>query len=223
MLYVQHTAHRSPNAPTTERTADMKLPTLRTIRNTTLVNAATSEQLDEVQALIERTLVVEAVTTEDEAAKAKELLSSIATAASTLEKNRTRLKKEWLDGGKAVDAAFKTLTVPLGKATSFLKTECGKWVAECRRKADELAMEQAQAAALPDTSEGLPAEIKQENVQAIPATVMKTRKHKTVKILDESKIPREYFDLNTSRLRTAILEGKLVPGAELVEEDIIVS
>ena len=51
--------------------------------------------------------------------------------------------------------------------------------------------------------------------------IIPTQKRKFVKILDEEKIPRMYFDINVSRIRQTLLEGKKVPGATLEEEEIV--
>lgn len=51
--------------------------------------------------------------------------------------------------------------------------------------------------------------------------IIPTQKRKEVEIEDEEKVPRMYWDLNLSRIRQALMEGKRVPGAKLVEREIV--
>lgn len=60
-------------------------------------------------------------------------------------------------------------------------------------------------------------------VEARPNVYVGSRsvKEKTVmklSVIDETKIPREYFDLNRTRLERDLRDGKVVAGAELVED-----
>lgn len=48
-----------------------------------------------------------------------------------------------------------------------------------------------------------------------------SRKILVLKITNPALIPREYLDINEIRLRADLKEGKIIPGAELVREQII--
>lgn len=50
-----------------------------------------------------------------------------------------------------------------------------------------------------------------------------SRKILVLKITSPALIPREYLDINETRLRADLKEGKIIPGAELVREQIITS
>ncbi len=43
---------------------------------------------------------------------------------------------------------------------------------------------------------------------------------KKLVIEDEKKIPREYLDINEVRIKAAIKEGKVVPGAKMIDEKV---
>ncbi len=53
--------------------------------------------------------------------------------------------------------------------------------------------------------------------------VIKTRKLKKVRIIDESKLPREYLIPDEQKIKAALLSGIKVEGAELYEETIAVN
>lgn len=68
------------------------------------------------------------------------------------------------------------------------------------------------------------AETKADKLQAVvEVPTANTRNVRVLKVMDESKIPREFFELNESRLKKFLMEGGTCPGAELVNEKIIVS
>ena len=43
---------------------------------------------------------------------------------------------------------------------------------------------------------------------------------KKLVIEDETKIPREYLDVNETRVKEALKAGTVVPGAKLIEEKV---
>lgn len=74
--------------------------------------------------------------------------------------------------------------------------------------------------------DGAMSEVKANRLMAKAGTtsgvgIIPTRKMKVVKIEDEEKIPDMYWTLNISLIRQTLMEGKKVPGAKLVEEEIV--
>jgi hypothetical protein len=135
-----------------------------------------------------------------------------------IEKHRKALKAPLTAQGKAVDKAAKALAEPLEQAIArvdvallSLRTRQQALAVEQDASRQELAAEQS-GAELPDLT----------GVSAPAAAVeIPVRKNKELVITDASRIPDEFWVIDLVALRKALLDGRSVPGAEMVEMESV--
>lgn len=117
-----------------------------------------------------------------------------------------------LEATKNHRAYFKPFEIGVAACIKHVKAEMDLWRAEEQRKLDE-----KKAKVLAD-GRITKAETQERKLAELELEVGNTRRYRVVQVNNLALIPREYFDLNETRLKAALMEGVVVPGAELVNE-----
>lgn len=146
----------------------------------------------------------------------------------TLLKMLTAVEKEYkakedtaLVPAKAAVDAIRDLFAPgknkLAACKLHIKNQMGNYEKQVARQAEE----QRSRILRDGRTKGETKEAKLQSIVAPP--VANTRTVRVLKVTEESKIPREFFELNESALKKWLLEGNTCDGAHLENEKIIVS
>ena len=124
--------------------------------------------------------VPETIKDEETSGRATEFVRQIAACAKQISEKRTECKKPYLDGGRAVDAFFKSVTEELEKAKKTVNGRLTGYLQEQERivrqkaeeearaawQAEEAARKEAEAAAAAATSEEDKAEAERKRQEA---------------------------------------------------------
>lgn len=151
-------------------------------------------------------------TVKDAGKAAEDKLDEFIGPLNTVVKNLRAVFKPHID-------RFKSLEISIKQKMNAYRSEIEAAAAEERRKAEE-KLRKAQAKA-EETGKPMKAVYVPpppvQTVQSNGASVT-YRKVKKFEIVDESKVPRQFLEINQSKIRTAILQGIEVPGVRSWEE-----
>lgn len=177
----------------------------------------------EVSSLEQHLGALPAVTDQGSLDAVRAVMVAASRLAGQVDAQRANAKRPWAEVGKAIDAAAKPVITRL----ELVKGEAKQQIEAFLREQDRIKQEAARAQAIAQAA--ATAALQQGNAPQLQVTVLPaeikapTQRRPTVRINDFQLIPREYFDLNTERVREALLSGKVVPGAELIEEYHVVA
>ena len=136
---------------------------------------------------------------------------------------RSNAKQPWVAVAKAIDATVR----PVIDRLDAVKTEAKAQITTFLIEQDRIKQEAWRAQAIAQAAAH--AALQQGNAPQLQVTVLPveitapTSRYQSVRLTDLELIPREFFDLNTERLREALIAGRSIPGAELVEERRVVA
>lgn len=145
----------------------------------------------------------------------KSQLKELVTNKELLTKPANELLKEIRSRYKPFESKLESLLDILDSAMSKYQT------AETKRVQEEEAkivarVGEGKGKLQADTAIRKMDEIEKPEVRvATKSGATSFRPHQQLKIVDEKKIPMDYYDLNESRLLTALKSGSIVPGAEI--------
>ena len=143
--------------------------------------------------------------------QAFELLKKIKKAMKILETDRKERTRSLLDEKKAIDAEYKPGMARAKELEADLKRILQEYKRDKEAKRKEL-------------SEG---PITREKMNALAETHtpepegMSIRKVQVLEIFDDALLPAEYLLPNEPAIKAALKEGKTIPGARLVEKEIM--
>jgi hypothetical protein len=167
-------------------------------------------------------LVVE---TEDDVDTASQFLRKIKDAEIILEDKRKEFTAPLNTSLKAINSTFKEMKEPLILARDSIQVKILSWRKEEQRKKDEEAKRLAEIVSK-EKEEGNLEEI--EPVKLEPEKIKtnigntQVRKYWNFKVFNVEDIPREYLQLNETKVRTAIRNGvREIPGLEIFQEEKI--
>lgn len=164
-----------------------------------------------------------AVTDQGSLDAVRAVMVAASRLAGQVDAQRANAKRPWDEVSKAIHAAAKPVITRL----ELVKGEAKQQIEAFLHEQDRIKREAARAQAIAQAA--ATAALQQGNAPQLQATVLPTeikaptQRRTVVRITDFLLIPREYFDLNTERVREALLSGKAVSGAELVEEQHVVA
>ena len=126
--------------------------------------------------------------------------------------------KPSLETTKQIREYFRGLESNLMACSTSVKDAMDAWRREEERKAEE-----KKARVLSDARISKPETLERrlDEISASAATGS-TRRFRVVRVTDISLIPLEYFDLNETRLKAALMEGAEIPGAKLINETRVI-
>lgn len=167
------------------------------------------------------------ITSAEDRAAATDLLSKMKTVAKLIKAQKETVTKPMMTALENARGLFKPIETNLSDGEALVKRKMLDWDAEQDRAA-EMARQKLAARVEKGTMKPETAVAKMENIQSAPTTVAgrsggqtQTRIVKKYRVVDESKIPREYLVPNMAAITEALKAGKEVPGAEVYEEKVI--
>ncbi len=139
---------------------------------------------------------------------------------------RANAKQPWTDVAKAIDDAARPITDALQAVIDEVKGQGTLFIQEQDRL--RIAAEEAARIAQATANAAMaaqPGNAPQLVVTALPMEIVApTSTRPEVEVLDRSIIPIEFWDLNMTRLRQAVVtEGREVPGARKVMNTVVVN
>ena len=182
------------------------------------------------------------ITTDEQQGKTADFVKQLRSHLRAYEDRRTEAKKPFLEGGRAVDAWFRTATGALLKATETVEDAMTAFAreqerkrraaaeAEARRVAEEarIQAERAEATMQPAHLDqaaltAAEADRAQTAAQARPAEFTRTRgdygsvaslrEFWEFDVIDLDQVPRQYLVLDPAAVRRAIAAGaRVIPG-----------
>lgn len=168
--------------------------------------------LEVVDGPSEATALAMVKTVKDAGRAAEDKLDEFIRPLNEVVKNLRSVFKPHIDRFKALETAIK------GKMNAY-RAKIEAEAAEERRKAEEKrkkAEAKAEATGKPVKEVAIP-EAPKQMVQAGNAAVV-YRKVKKFEITDETKIPRNFLEVNTTKIRAAVMQGIEIPGVKTWEE-----
>lgn len=165
------------------------------------------------------------ITDEAQCSVGRDVLVAVNALAKQVETQREAAKRPYLDAGKAIDKAAKTVSDPLNKMIAHVKGKLADYAMVVERQRQEAAAEQTRrelAAEQEAKATGRTPELVL-SVEIPEAAAITTRKVPEVEILDLNLIPREFFVLDQAKLKAALIGGADVPGAKLIHKLSVVS
>lgn len=157
--------------------------------------------------------------------EATAVLSLINTKLDEITADKEKLTKPLNAALKEIRDRYRPWETQLTERKDAIRTAMGTYQLEATKRAETEAQQIADRIGAGKGK--LSMETALERLEAIETPEAKTttdfgsvsfRKDKVLKILDETLIPREYFDLNESRLLKALKQGTTINGATLEEK-----
>ena len=157
--------------------------------------------------------------------QATEVLTKIKERANRIEEIRLSYTKPLNDSLKAINADFKGALKPLAEMERSVKNAIVDYRAEIERKrrAEEMKLQEAaRKKALKEAEKtGLskkkaldnmvvPTVERQESTIQSKSGMVKTRMVTKFKIIDESKVPKEYWVIDERKIREAVRGGQMI-------------
>lgn len=162
----------------------------------------------------------------DDRVRATDVLSKMKTVAKMIKEREEAITKPLNEALSSARDLFRPMKQNLAEAESVVKT---KMLAYDAAEEKRIAEEQQKIAEKVEAGKMKPetAMKKIENIGEVKTSVQgkvgqtQTRTVKKYRVVDESKIPREYLVPDMGKITEAFKAGKVVPGAEAYEEKII--
>lgn len=162
----------------------------------------------------------------DEMVKATDLLSKMKTVAKMIKERKEAITKPLSEALNSARDLFKPIESNLADAEALVKRKMldynDKVEREAQAKADKIAKD-LESGKIKETT----AIKKMEAVPQVQSSVqgkvgaVSTKILKKYRVVDESKLPREFLMPDMGKITEAIKAGQIVPGAEMYEEKII--
>lgn len=166
------------------------------------------------------------IKTEKDKEQASVILASLTIQRDRLIADREAITKPMNEALKGVRAKYKPFEEVLDVAISDLRNKIGGYQTEQLKL--QKVEEDKIASRVGEGRGKLKFETAQEKISNLPKVAEKTgaisfRTDKVLKIVDSSKIPMEYYDLNKSRLLNDMKAGKEIVGVLLEEVQTVIT
>jgi hypothetical protein len=151
----------------------------------------------------------------------QELLSKITNTQKTLKSVKEGMTRPIMEGLKKIRELFSPIEDNLDIANKSLKVKILDYNEKVKKEEaqkTEQITEKLKSGELTFEKASQKIEKVSQKVEAVPI-----RKIREVKIINEEKVPKKYWEINMVLLRKDSLSGIDVPGTKVVEREIIVS
>jgi len=152
--------------------------------------------------------------------QAKISLAQVKEIKKIVQEKKDSVVKPLNEALKNTRALFKPIEDKVDIIETYLKSEVSKYntklLQEQRKREEEAQVKIEAGATFEEATKSV--ERIEKKIDAIP-----TRKIKRLKIIDASKIERQFLIPNEQAIKEALIAGIKVSGCELVEEEIIVN
>jgi len=164
------------------------------------------------------------ITTAEECNLANQYIIHIKDLRKQIEAKRVEITKPLNDGLRKINAFFKTALQPLDEADRIL---ADKILAFKKAEEERIAKQQKELEKQVKKEEKkLSKELGQRIVLPTPQVQstleVSTRKVRRWRVLDENKIPDEYWVLDTEKINKAVNAGLVIPGLEIYETEVLI-
>jgi len=152
---------------------------------------------------------------------AESLLNKISYGQKALKELRESITKPAEESLRNLRALFIPIENNLKEANAELKGKMKGYNDRVKIEADikkALITEKVESGEISFEKASKQIEKVEQKVEAMP-----TRKMKVIEIVDEAKIPKQYWELDMVSIRRDALAGVEIPGIKVVEREIIVS
>lgn len=157
---------------------------------------------------------------------ATDMLSKIKSVGKMIKERKEAITKPMMEALASARDLFKPIESNLADAERIVKRKMLDFQSEADEKvaADRLKIAQKVEKG---TMKAETAVAKMEGLQGAPKAVqgsigsVRTSIIKKYRVIDESKLPREYLIPNMPKITQSLKDGFLVPGAEMYQEKVI--
>jgi hypothetical protein len=150
----------------------------------------------------------------------EQMLRDIKAIETSLLARKEEITRPLMKSLASIRDLFRPFETGLADAKKTIKEKILAYQIESEEKAriaaEKVAKRVEKGTMRSDTAAGKLATIEDSKVKTNTRTVRK------LSIVDETLIPREYLTVNREKITGALFAGVVVPGAELVEEKILV-
>jgi hypothetical protein len=172
------------------------------------------------------------VSSEQEFQQATKIRDQLNQIRKDLEAAKERAKRPFINENRRIDGLANVLFDQIKPAVQRLDSARTKFRDACKNPVLEFngvrivcdpTLQSGEVLVVQSGGTGLGVPVDMSgNVIEAPASVpvMRTRTVQVLEITDESLVPREYLDVNETRVKAALVAGTPVPGARLVPKEI---
>jgi hypothetical protein len=166
------------------------------------------------------------IESQEDLAKATDVLSKIKTVGKMIKERKEAITKPLNESLKSIRDLFKPIETNHEEAERIIKSKMLVWQdaeeKRIKKEQDAIAARVEKGTMKPET-----AVKKMENVGEVQTTTkgnvgtVSTKIIKKYRVVDESKLPREFLMPDIGKITEALKAGQTVPGAEVYEEKVI--
>jgi len=166
------------------------------------------------------------VESEEDVSKASEFMSSLKKMERAIEDKRLEVTRPINESIKTLNAMFKELSAPILSATNTMYSKIMSWRTKEKARIEEerMALLKAQALAAKNNDEELVEAIEELKPAPVQQTINKaqTRLIWTYEVIDTTKVPIEFLEVNTSAVGEAVRKGiRDIPGIKIYQKEIL--
>lgn len=168
------------------------------------------------------------IKTPEDYTTANDHLAKMKQVAKLIKERKELITKPLMEALNSARDLFKPIEANLAEAERVMKGKMLAYNDEVDKKAEQDRLRLAQRVEK-GTMKAETAVAKMETIEDAPTSVQgkvgasAVRIIKKYRVVDETKIPREYLVPDMGKITEALKAGKAVPGAEIYEEKVIAS
>jgi len=160
------------------------------------------------------------ITSQEKLKQAKDGLMELKTFKKFIQENKDKIVKPITLALKNARDLFRPIEEKIEGTEQSVKKE----ILDYKRKVDEMVEKQKEKIEQKVESGETTFEKGSQQIEKVDNKTngFKTRKIREIKIIDEKKIPAEYWEINMVSIRTDALAGKEIPGVKVEEREIAI-
>lgn len=166
------------------------------------------------------------IKSQEDMVKATDVLSKIKSVGKMVKERKELITKPLMESLNSVRELFKPIESTHADAERIIKGKILAWqeAEDTRQEKEKLAIANRVEKG---TMKAKTAVAKMEKIVPVQTTTqgkvgsVTTRIVKKYRVVDESKVPREYLTPDMVKITEALKAGQVVPGAEVYEEKVI--
>jgi len=181
-----------------------------------LVKDQTNKALQAVESIV--------VDSDEKMLEAGDIRKRVKTVGKMIKEEKEKATKPINETLKTIKGWFAPIEANYEKAESIISEKMLSYQREQEKKAEQVRLENQKKLA---NTENTNDPHRYDDMKVVPEVIKKsedfhTRKVRKFRIIDESKIPKEYFVVDEVKIRKAMMADIQIEGVEYYEEKIIV-
>ena len=153
--------------------------------------------------------------------KAKIILKKISDTKKALKSVKEKMMGPSKEKLVNIKTFFEPMEISLNNVDEGLREKMMVYNDKIKKEAEDKKAQIAEKVESGDVNSDKASQQIEKAEQKVEA--MPTRKIREIEIVDEAKIPKQYWELNMVLIRKNALDGVEIPGVKVVEREIIVS